>query len=198
VVSEDNQRYLSYAFPGLACERLVLSLNFDAFASIPWRQKQHQIAYMTRKNENDVAQVVKILTSRDRLAGRRLVPIEGLPESEVGRIMGESQLFLAFVHPEGLSLSNLEALACGCRLIGYSGRAGREYFAISESVEIEVGDIVGFCEAVEEFIAGADVLADEHARISEEAALIVRNVYSSEREGESVLSAISRFLGGAN
>ena len=71
----------------------------------------------------------------------------------------------------------------------HSFRSGCSFF---------VGDIVGFCEAVEEFIAGADVLADEHARISEETALFLRNVYFNEPEGESSLSAINRFLGGAN
>ncbi len=198
VVSADNQHYLRYAFPGLTCERLILSLNFDVFSPLPWQEKQRQIAYMTRKNEDDVAQVVKILASRGRLADWRLVPIEGLAEPEVARIMRDSQLFLAFGHPEGLSLSNLEALACGCRLIGYSGRAGREYFTATGSIEIEVGDIVGFCESVEAFVAGAKETAVQHARASRDASFFVRQFYSNERERESVVAAIAQFIGDAN
>ena len=59
---------------------------------------------MTRKNEEDFAQVVKILTAWGGLADWRLIPIEAPPEPEMARIMGESQLFLAFGDPEGLCL----------------------------------------------------------------------------------------------
>lgn len=194
VVSEDNQRYLRFAFPGLACERLVLSLNFELFAYVPWHRKRRQIAYMTRKNQDDVAQVLKILASRGRLADWRLVPIEGCPEYEVARILRESRLFLAFGHPEGLSLSNLEALACGCRLIGYSGRAGRDYFGATGSIEIEVGDILGFCKAVEEFVGRADVDAGHHERIAEKASAFVQDAYSNERERQTLLRVVGGFL----
>ena len=194
VVSEDSRRYLSYAFPGLICERVVLSLDYRAFNFVPWHRKRRQIAYMTRKNEGDVAQVVKILTARGGLDDWNLVPIEGLSEPDVARVMGESQLFLAFGHPEGLSLSNLEALASGCRVIGYTGRAGREYFAATGSIEIELGDIVGFCEAVEKFVSEAGSASEEHARIAAQASHFVRTTYSQERERSSLLAAISRFL----
>ena len=197
VVSEDNRRYLQYAFPNLKCERLILSLNFDLFRFVPWGEKRRQIAYMTRKNEDDVAQVVKILASRARLSGWHLVPIQGLSEREVARVMGESRLFLAFGHPEGLSLSNLEALACGCRIIGYSGRAGREYFDPTSSIEIEVGDILGFCEAVEDFIAQSEFNEAEDALIAQKASNFVRQVYSGACEQESVVSAMHRFLAAA-
>ena len=58
---------------------------------------------------------------------------------------------MSFGHPEGLSLSNLEALACGCKVIGYSGRAGKEYFSHTDSDEITFGDIIA-CQAVELFV----------------------------------------------
>jgi hypothetical protein len=196
VVSEDSRRYLDYAFSGLACERLVLSLNFEAFAYMPWSQKRRQIAYMTRKNADDVAQVVKVLSRRGLLRDWVMVPIEGLSEPEVARIMGESMLFLAFGHPEGLSLANLEALACGCRLIGYSGRAGREYFEATGSQEIEVGDVVGFCQAVEAFVLGAED-ADAAASLAVEAlkaSRFVRETYSAQRERDSLLAAMGQFL----
>ena len=111
--------------------------------------------------------------------------------------MGESRLFLAFGHPEGLSLSNLEALACGCRIIGYSGRAGREYFDPTSSIEIEVGDILGFCEAVDDFIAQSEFNEAEDALIAQKASNFVRQVYSGACEQESVVSAMHRFLAAA-
>ncbi len=194
VVSEDSRRYLDYAFAGLACKRLVLSLNYEVFVFVPWLQKRRQIAYMTRKNADDVAQVVKILSRRGLLRDWVMVPIEGVPEHEVARIMGESMLFLAFGHPEGLSLANLEALACGCRLIGYSGRAGREYFEATGSQEIEVGDVVGFCQAVEAFVQAAEDRASSLSVEAFKASRFVRETYSAQRERDSLLTAMGQFL----
>lgn len=194
VVSEDSRRYLDYAFPGLVCERLFLSLNYEAFVFRPWMQKRRQIAYMTRNNKDDVAQVVKILAHRGLLADWEFVPIEGLSELDVARVMGESMLFLSFGHPEGLSLSNLEALASGCRLIGYSGRAGREYFESTGSVEIEVGDIVGFCEAVEEFVGQVDQRGIDFSEQTFKASEFVRDSYSNKREREYLLAAMGKLL----
>lgn len=153
---------------------------------------------MTRKNKDDIAQVIKILSTRALLADWNMVPIEGLSEPEVGRIMGESRLFLAFGHPKGSSLSNLEALACGCRLIGYSGRAGRDYFKETSCIEVEVGDVIGFCEAVEEFVQKEDAIADTHASVARQAARYVSEVYSNEAERNNLVSGLRFFLASAD
>ena len=47
--SEDSLRYVEYAFPGVACTRIVLSIDVNRFAFVPCHQKKRQIAYMTRK-----------------------------------------------------------------------------------------------------------------------------------------------------
>jgi glycosyltransferase involved in cell wall biosynthesis len=194
VVSEDNKRYLSYAFPGFPCERLYLTIDYHRFAFVPWHNKSNQIAYMTRKNHDDVAQVVKILSNRGLLGDWRLVPIQGLPESDVSLLMGESKLFISFGHPEGFSLSNLEALAYGCHVINYTGRAARQYFLPTKSTEIEVGDIIGFCNAIESFVATEQALQSSHSSSSSSASSFVRSVYSKERETSSVIRGLSRFL----
>ena len=136
------------AFPGMACERVWVSLDFQTFALVPWEQKRNQIAFLTRKNTADLAQVLKILSIRDRLQGWKFVPIEGLDETGVYQVLGQSRLLVSFGHQEDLCLSNLEALACGCRLIGYDGMAGREYFPATGSVASPLGDTIAFCEAV--------------------------------------------------
>ena len=92
--------------------------EYETFAFVPWDQKRNQIAFLTHKNTSDLAQVLKILSLRGRLKGWELVPIEGLDEAGVATVLGQSRLFLSFGHQEGLCLSNLEALACWCRLIG--------------------------------------------------------------------------------
>ena len=194
VVSEDNKNYLEYAFPSLSVHRLILSLDYDTFQYTPWHQKRRQICFMTRKNYDDVVQVLKILSIRLCLEDWKFIPMQGLPESEVARIMKESMIFLSFGHPEGLSLSNLEALACGCKVIGYSGRAGKEYFSHTDSDEITFGDIIGFCQAVELFVRSSCLNQSKIARVTYNASEYIKNFYSLKREKETLLAAYSNLI----
>ena len=170
-------------------------MNFETFAFVPWEQKRNQIAFLTRKNKSDLAQVLNILRLRGCLQGWQLVPIEGLDEEGVAQVLGQSRLFLSFGHQEGLCLSNLEALACGCRLIGYDGIAGREYFSPTNLEAIAVGDIISFCRAVETFLASAVDLAACHAQQAAQAARFIRKTYSAERERSSLVAAMRALLG---
>lgn len=76
-------------------------------------------------------------------------------------------------------------------MIGYSGRAGREYFQATNSVEIEVGDAIRFCKAVENFAFKDDTLLSEQTLKGSQ---FVRATYSRQRECESLLMAMNRFL----
>jgi glycosyltransferase involved in cell wall biosynthesis len=40
----------------------------------------------------------------------------------------ESLLFLSFVNGEGLGLLAVEAMSCGCVVVGYDGMGGKEFF----------------------------------------------------------------------
>lgn len=182
VVSEDNQAYLEYAFPGVRVHRIHLSLNYQLFARVPFEDKQRCIAFMTRKNTADLLQVLQILRSRGSLRGWTLAPIIDQSEQGVAGILAIASIFLSFGHQEGISLSNLEALACGCRVIGYSGMGCREYFSGDRCRAVEMGDVIAFVRAVEEeidrFERGCPALVAQ----TSEGSSSVRERYSPERE----------------
>ncbi len=194
VVSEDNRRYLEYAFPGLQCRRIHISLDFKRFSLVPASQKHNHIAFMTRKNGADVAQVLQILRSRNVLQNWKLTPIENQDEAGVARIMGEAKIFLAFGHPEGISLSNLEAMARGCRVIGYSGMGCREYFADDLCVEVPMGDIIAFVRVVEAEIARFDAGSTTLLESLGTAARYVQEHYSPEAERADLLDVFSGLM----
>jgi glycosyltransferase involved in cell wall biosynthesis len=196
VVSEDNRRYLEYAFPGVRCDRIHLCIDRERFSFVPANQKQRKIAYMTRKNAGDVVQVLQILRSRGSLPGWQLTPIEDVNEAGVAQLLEKPALFLAFGHPEGLSLSHLEAMARGCRVIGYSGMGGREFFDQNRALEIPPGDVIAFAKAVEEeahrFEQGcADLIA-----AMESAARHVQATYTAQAERDDLLRFYSDLLPG--
>jgi len=182
VVSEDNRNYLNYAFPGLRCHRLHLCVDPERFRFVGADCKRRQIAYMTRKNGDDVIQVLQILRARGRLPDWQFTPIEDVDEQGVALRLEHAALFLAFGHPEGLSLSHLEAMARGCRVIGYSGMGGREFFAGNRAVEISPGDVIAFVQAIEQ---EAERFSQRHPDLlaaMEAAARHVHNTYTAQAE----------------
>ncbi|WP_238555543.1 glycosyltransferase [Chryseobacterium sp. P1-3] len=70
-------------------------------------------------------------------------------EQEVAQHLKESAFFLSFNHREGFGLPPVEAMACGCFVIGYSGQGGKEYFKEEFSCLIEEGNIIDFVEKIE-------------------------------------------------
>lgn len=194
VVSEDNQKYLEFAFPGLQCFRLHISFRQDLFCCTQLDRKQKQLCFMTRKNAGDVAQVIGQLRARNNLDQWRFVAIENASEDEVASIMADSALFLTFGHPEGISLSNMEAMSCGCLVIGYSGMGCREYFDAGYCREVPFGDITKFVKVVEEV---ASVFEED--RTSFDVAVgrsinYVRSTFSPTQERSDLLMAFQSIL----
>jgi glycosyltransferase involved in cell wall biosynthesis len=99
---------------------------------------------MPRKLRDDVEQVINILKIRNNIKGWSFVEIDNMSESEVARILKESTVFLSFNHREGFGLPPVEAMACGCVVVGYEGGAGKEYFLDDFSFSVEEGNIIDF------------------------------------------------------
>jgi glycosyltransferase involved in cell wall biosynthesis len=150
-VSDDNQEYLRFAFPDARLYKVRLSANKADFHY--QAEKKRQIAFIADRSREDANQVFNILKARSSLDGFQLVPIKGIPEKQVAQILKESLIFLSFGRAEGFSLPPMEAMLCGCIVIGYHGRAGREYFDPAFCYQVEIGDIPGFARSVEDVLS---------------------------------------------
>lgn len=151
VVSEDSQAYLSYTFPTIKIYRTTIGIPHSIFNYSD--KKEQQICFMPRKLKEDVIQVLHILKQRGVLGNWKLVPIDNKTEIEVAEIMKRSIFFLSFNHREGFGLPPVEAMSCGCYVIGYHGEAGREYLKTDFSTSVENGNIVAYAQEVEKAIA---------------------------------------------
>ncbi|HID24009.1 MAG TPA: glycosyltransferase family 1 protein [Planctomycetaceae bacterium] len=185
VVSEDSYRYLRTAFPNLRLFRIRNAVDPDRF--FPTGAKKSQIAFMPRKNAQDVVQVLKILHLRGSLDGFRLAPIDGMSEKQVARTLQESAIFLSFGYPEGFGLPPTEAMACGCFVIGYDGLGGREFFRPEFSCSIETGHIAAYVEAVEAVLAEWRRRPEAVLEKGRLAADFIHTTYSPEAERRDVL-----------
>jgi len=126
VASNDALAYMNYTFPNLKTYKMTLGIDTTVFSYAD--KKQKQICFMPRKLTDDVRQVILILKLRGKLKDWKLVPIDNKTEQEVAEIMKQSTFFLSFNHREGFGLPPVEAMACGCYVVGYHGQGGKEYF----------------------------------------------------------------------
>ncbi len=185
-VSEDNRRYLEYAFPEQKIKRLHLSIDPKVF--FPSEHKIRQIAFMPRKNSQHSDQVLGLLKLRGALKNYRIAAIDASPEQEVARILRESNIFLSFGFPEGFPLPPAEAMCSGALVIGYHGGGGTEYFRPEFSYPIPINDIVGFARTIESVIQMWEENPEVLRGKARAAAAFMAEEYPPERERNDVIT----------
>ncbi len=90
-----------------------------------------RIAFMPRKNKALLERTREILTARLQLRGLahavEWLAIENCGPDGVAEILRQAHVFLATGFPEGCPLPPLEAMACGCLVVGFAGYGGWDY-----------------------------------------------------------------------
>lgn len=93
-------------------------------------------------------------------AGVPWVPLNGLSRPDCAKALGGAAVFAALPLLESLGLMNLEAMAAGCHVVGYTGHGGSEYARADNGDWIADGDHDAFVETLAQacrlFRAGAD------------------------------------------
>jgi glycosyltransferase involved in cell wall biosynthesis len=175
--------------------RLHYGIDAELFAFSS--DQKRQIAYMPRKNPHDVHQVLLRLRLTGRLENWDVVEIADRTESETGRILRESAVFLSSGHPEGFGLPAAEAMRAGCIVVGYHGYGGREFLTDELAFPVEVGDIVAFADRVGEVLDTFETRPDELRARAEAASRFIEDNYSPDREERDLLTIWNEFRSGA-
>lgn len=149
VVSEDAQRCVEMAFPQAHApiHRMHCSIDAQRFFVDPSVDKENLITYMPRKLADHSSKVLFFL--REHLPPHwRIEAIDRFGEAQVAKVLQRSRIFMSFSHFEGLGLPPLEAALCGNQVVGYTGQGGKEFWLPQAFIEIEMGDVLGYAEAV--------------------------------------------------
>lgn len=176
VVSDDTREFLRLVFPKMAIYQIHNSVDGNIFNF--QEEKKKQIAFMPRRNLEDIQNVIEMLKERNRIKDWTFYPIHDVPESKVATILKESALFLSFSNREGFGMPPAEAMACGCVVIGYHGQGGKEYIKHPYAHVIESGDVIHFVMTIEKVALDFDYYKDQGKIASE---FILSN-YSVEQE----------------
>jgi hypothetical protein len=193
-VSEDARAYLEFTFPQIPVWRVRLGLDPDTFYPGPAAEpRPRRIAFMPRRRTRDLAYLLRTADLLGALEGWELAPIAALPEQEVARQLRSSGVFLALGEWEGLGLPPLEAMACGCLVVGFHGGGGREFMLPEFSYPIEESDLLGFARTLVYVLRSWDQqgLFSSMARRASEFTL---RACSAEQEARDVVAVFSSAL----
>ena len=92
-------------------------------------EKRRRISYLTRKDDSG-GWLHGALTRRGVAPDDYVwTPLRNLDEKAYAQALRESSLFVTTTLQEGLHVSVLEAMACGCVVVGYSGIGGADHMA---------------------------------------------------------------------
>ena len=193
VVSEDSAAVVEYAFPRVHVRRIRHGINPEIHHP-PAGRKSRRIAYMPRRRGHEAAQVLKLLTLRGVLDGWEVIAIDRRTEAEAANLLRSTQIFLSFSQQEGFGLPPLEALACGCLVVGYHGFGGREFFRPPFAIAVEDGDVVAFARAVENVIHQIEDDPTNMATAGAAGARFVFDRYSRDAERQDLLDVFVPLL----
>lgn len=97
--------------------------------------RRPRVAWMPRKNSalaRRIRDIVDTRRLRRGLPGPEWVAVQGLSREGVAAALQRCDIFLSTGFPEGCPLPPLEALACGCLGVGFSGFGGWDYMRSPE------------------------------------------------------------------
>ena len=191
VASEDAFSYMKFSFKDLNLFKLRLGIDENIFKFS--EKKSKKIAFMPRKLEEDVVQVINILKARNHLSDWEFVPIENKSEVEVGEILKESTFFLSFNHREGFGLPPAEAMACGCIVIGYVGLGGLEYFSQEFSYKVPDRNIISFVKQIESAVSEYNENSKNIIEKGKKASEFVLKNYNLKNEENDILMIWEQF-----
>lgn len=188
-VSEYIYRHSSFSCPKINNFRIHMGYNKTLFHASNCDKKK-QITFMPRKRSEDSKKILAALKARAVLNDWTVVPLDGLSAREVANVMRESMIFLSFSKREGFGLPPLEAMACGCLVVGFHGHGGAEFFDPDYCFPIPEDDICLFQETLVRLLL--DPGLKEICMVKGAAAAhAVSQKYTMQRQKEDVINAFS-------
>lgn len=150
-------------------------------------EKHPEIVVMPRKGGHELEMVLGIAKLKGWLDGWTITIIENVTLEGVGYYMRRAAVFCASGYPEGLPAPAMEAMLCGCAVVGYHGFGAKEYMQPEFCKPVEIFDIQTFCEGLRETL---ELYRDNPAEIwrrNDLAAKYIKENYSPKQQEEELL-----------
>ena len=192
VNSENAKEYISHVFPKINVKRVRYGIDSKNFYYS--NNKKKKIAYMPRRLRVDLVQVINILKFRGILDDWELVEIHNMNEQQVANNLRECVLFLSFSINEGFGMPPAEAMACGCVVVGYPGKGGKEFFKNDFCYSIEDRDVISFAKTLENVILEYEKDNQNFVEKGKKASEFILSEYSMKMEEKTIVDCWNSIL----
>lgn len=109
---------------GIDATTIPNGIDQKSFTPDPKSRISGRVLVLSRKNHKDFEKIRDICSQTMNIDFRI---VDGLTQQEIIKEYQKADIFLATGYPEGLSLPPLEAMLCGCAVVGFTGGGAREY-----------------------------------------------------------------------
>lgn len=182
VIAEFLATYLSWPqVPVVHC-----SIDPDRFRPAA---KKLQIAVMPRKAKGDAGFIHGLVSLAPWAKEVSWSVIEDMTEGQTAQVMAESAIFLSLSRREGFGLPPLEAMACGCVVVGYHGQGGLQYATAKNGFWSEEGNPLAAAEMLKRVVEMVRGQSPEIPTVIE-AARQTAAAYSPARQEQELLKFI--------
>lgn len=114
-------------------------LDLELFKPDSGSRVKNRILAMSRKNPDDLKKIIALLQG----SGYEIKVVDDLSQTSLIKEYQAADIFLATGYPEGFGLPPLEAMACGCVVVGFTGGGASEFMIDNETALVSAdGDVV--------------------------------------------------------
>lgn len=115
---------------GVEAKTITNGIDQAKFKPSPTERISKRVLVMSRKNYHDFESIRRICFENMEVDFKI---VDGLTQEQLIKEYQKSDIFLATGYPEGLALPPLEAMLCGCVVVGFTGGGALEYMIDGET-----------------------------------------------------------------
>lgn len=171
---------------GIKATTITNGIDTESFSPRPESTKKNQILFLPRKNPQDIDKIKALLKD----STLTFLEADGLTQEELILRYQESEFFVPTGYPEGFGLPPLEAMLCGCIVVGFTGGGAKEFMRHGETALVaDDGD----CKKVAELLLS---ISDDETRKNniKKCAQETASTYTLERTEKLLVSFFNHFL----
>ena len=114
---------------GVTAEIINNGIDLEKFRLSNIPPIRNRVLCLPRKNKEDIDQIRSLIKTKEV----EFIYADALTEEQLILEYQKADIFLATGYPEGFGLPPLEAMRCGCTVVGFTGGGASEYMIDGET-----------------------------------------------------------------
>jgi len=146
----------------LSCDVVVNGIDLSVFHPRGRRENGRKVVVLNRRNIADAQEAMGMLGQAAEEVEFSILD-NRYTQAQIADLFRQADIFIAIGYPEGFALPPLEAMACGCAVVGFTGGGGGEHMIDGETAVVAAdGDVKELADALTAVIADPEL--KEHVR----------------------------------